>query len=103
MHTLHAPYHRHIVTSSVLRERAEALGWRVLSYYPTMYGNTLLPGQNPRFGLHYLHCHDNTLDLVTEPVRPSARWILHPATPFYMFFGYFFDRHTDIMFTFRKG
>ncbi|HTU60048.1 MAG TPA: methyltransferase domain-containing protein [Polyangiales bacterium] len=103
VHTLHVPYHRHILTSAALREHAEALAWRVARYYDTMYGNTLLPAQNPRFGLHYLRCHDDTLDLVTEPVRPSARWLLHPATPFYMFFGYFFDRHTDIMFTFHKG
>ena len=103
VHTLHAPFHRHILTSTALRERAEALGWRVSRYYDTMYGNTLLPAQNPRFGLHYLQCHDDTLDLVTEPVRPSARWLFHPATPFFMFFGYFFDRHTDIMFTFHKG
>jgi 2-polyprenyl-3-methyl-5-hydroxy-6-metoxy-1,4-benzoquinol methylase len=103
VHTLHVPYHRHILTSAALREHGEALGWRVSRYYSTMYGNTLLPAQNPRFGLHYLNCHDDTLDLVTEPVRPSARWLLHPATPFFMFFGYFFDRHTDVMFTFRKG
>jgi 2-polyprenyl-3-methyl-5-hydroxy-6-metoxy-1,4-benzoquinol methylase len=103
VHTLHVPYHRHILTSTVLRERAQALGWRVASYYATMYGNTLLPAQNPRFGLHYLRCHEDCLDLITEPVRPSARWIFHPGTLFYMFFGYFFDRHTDIMFTFQKG
>lgn len=103
VHTLHAPYHRHILTHDALREHAEALGWSVVRYYDTMYGNTLIPGENPRCGLHYLRCHDDCLDLLTEPVRFDSWRMYTPLTAFYMFFGYFFDRHTDIMFTFRAA
>jgi 2-polyprenyl-3-methyl-5-hydroxy-6-metoxy-1,4-benzoquinol methylase len=101
VHTLHVPFHRHILTSDTLRACAEALGWSVERYYDTMYGNTLLPGQNPRFGLHYLQSHDDCLDLVTEPVRPNPSWLLNPTTWFYAMFGYYFDRHTDVLFMFR--
>jgi 2-polyprenyl-3-methyl-5-hydroxy-6-metoxy-1,4-benzoquinol methylase len=101
VHALHAPYHRHILTRDALQKQAEARGWQVDRYYSTMYGNTLIPGENPRAGLHYLRCHDDCLDLLTEPVRFGWR-LLSPETPFYMLFGYFFDRHTDVMFVFRK-
>jgi SAM-dependent methyltransferase len=103
VHVLHAPYHRHILARDALQEQAEALGWRVDRYYSTMYGNTLFPGENPRAGLHYLRCHDDCLDLLTEPVRFDSWRLLSPETPFYVFFGYFFDRHTDVMFVFRRG
>jgi 2-polyprenyl-3-methyl-5-hydroxy-6-metoxy-1,4-benzoquinol methylase len=103
VHTLHAPYHRHILASSALRAHAEALGWKLVRYYPTMYGNTLIPGENPRFGLHYLRCHDDCLDLLTEPIRWDSWRLYTPLTAFYVLFGYFFDRHTDVMFTFRSS
>jgi 2-polyprenyl-3-methyl-5-hydroxy-6-metoxy-1,4-benzoquinol methylase len=102
VHALHAPYHRHILPHPLLQREAEKLGWRVARYYPTMYTNTLYPGENSRLGLHYLHCHDNNLDLLAEPLKLNAKLVLHPATYLLALFGYFFDRHTDIMFTFRK-
>lgn len=101
VHVLHAPYHRHILSSEALRKAAVEAGFEVLRFYPTMYGNTLVPGQNPRFGLHYLRSHDDCLDLLTEPVRFSFK-LLSPATPFYALFGYFLDRHTDVTFTLRS-
>jgi 2-polyprenyl-3-methyl-5-hydroxy-6-metoxy-1,4-benzoquinol methylase len=103
VHALHAPYHRHILTSDALREHAAALGWSVVRYYATMYSNTLKPGENPRCGLHYLRCHDDCLDLLTEPVRFDSWRMYTPLTAFFMLFGYFFDRHTDVMFTFRSA
>jgi hypothetical protein len=49
-----------------------------------------------------MRCHDDCLDLLTEPISlKSWRLLLSPETPFFFFFGYFFDRHTDITFTFR--
>jgi 2-polyprenyl-3-methyl-5-hydroxy-6-metoxy-1,4-benzoquinol methylase len=101
VHALHAPYHRHILSSAALLQRAEALGWSVERFYSTMYGNTPLPGQNPRFGLEYLRSHDDCLDLLTEPLRFDSWRLWRPKTLFFALFGYFFDRHTDVMFTFR--
>jgi 2-polyprenyl-3-methyl-5-hydroxy-6-metoxy-1,4-benzoquinol methylase len=103
VHALHAPYHRHILASAALREQAAALGWTLVCYYSTMYGNTLIPGENQRGGLHYLRCHDDCLDLLTEPMRFDSWRLYTPLTAFFVLFGYFFDRHTDVMFTFRSG
>ena len=103
VHALHAPFHRHILAHTALRERATELGWRVVKYYPTMYRNTLIPMENTRFGLHYMQSFDDCLDLLNDLPRPPLGFFLQPATIFYAFFGYFFDRHTDVMFTFRKG
>lgn len=101
VHTLHAPFHRHILASTAVQKAAATLGWELLRFYPTMYGNRLIPGQNPRFGLHYLRCFDDCLDLLTEPVRVNSWRFWTPATPFYALFGFFLDRHTDVTFCFR--
>lgn len=102
VHVLHQPYHRHILSHQALQNAGEQLGLRVDRYYNTMYNNTLFPSMNPRFVLHYVRCLDDCFDLVVEPPRMSLR-MLTPATPFFMFFGYFFDRHTDIMTVFRNA
>lgn len=102
VHALHQPYHRHILSVQALHAAGEAHGWRVERHYDTMYNNTLVPLMNPRFVLHYVKAHDDTFDLVAEPVRLNAWKIWSPATPFFALFGYFFDRHTDITTVFRK-
>lgn len=102
IHTLHLPFHRHILAAPALRKAGEALGWVVDRYYPTMYNNTLFPTMNPRFVLQYVRAHDDCFDLVTEPIKLGSFRIWSPATPFYALFGYFFDRHTDIQFVFKK-
>ncbi|MDD9966415.1 MAG: class I SAM-dependent methyltransferase [Myxococcales bacterium] len=102
VHALHQPYHRHILTADMLRAKGEALGWTVEHHYSTMFNNTLFPTMNPRFVLHYVKCHDDVFDLVAEPIKLSGWKIWSPATPFFALFGYFLDRHTDIMVIFRK-
>lgn len=101
IHELHAPYHRHILTAAALREAGERAGLRVVRHYDTMYNNTLFPTMSPRFALHYVRCHDDVWDLVAEPPRFSWK-LLSPATLLFAFFGYFFDRHTDIQTIFQK-
>jgi hypothetical protein len=101
IHTLHQPYHRHIFSSAAMRAAAERVGWSFVKYYSTMYNNTLFPTMNPRFVLHYVRCHDDSFDLITEPPRINLR-LLSPVTLFWAFFGYFFDRHTDVMFVFQR-
>ena len=103
VHALHQPYHRHILSAAALREQGEKLGWSVVRHYPTMYNNTLVPTMNPRFVLHYVRCHDDTFDLVTEPIRADSWKLWTPLTLFFALFGYFFDRHTDIQTVFRVG
>lgn len=101
VHALHLPFHRHILAVDALIEAGTKLGWSVVRHYDTMYNNTLVPTMNPRFVLHYVRGHDDVFDLVAEPPRPSWK-LMSPATPFFAFFGYFFDRHTDIQVVFRK-
>ncbi len=101
VHALHLPYHRHILAAPALIDAGRNLGWEVARFYDTMYINTLFPTMNPRFVLHYVRCHDDVFDLVAEPIKLSLR-LWSPVTLFFAFFGYFFDRHTDIQVVFRK-
>lgn len=103
VHALHLPYHRHILSVTALIDHGQRLGWSVEKHYDTMYNNTLVPTMNPRFVLHYVRCHDDVFDLVAEPIQVASLRLWTPVTLFYALFGYFFDRHTDIMVVFRTG
>lgn len=100
VHALHQPYHRHILSAGALQAALDSRGWTLSRYYSTMYNNTPVPTMNPRFALHYVRCHDDVFDLVTEPIRLSLR-LFTPVTLFFALFGYFFDRHTDVQAVFR--
>ncbi|MBN1655915.1 MAG: class I SAM-dependent methyltransferase [Deltaproteobacteria bacterium] len=101
VHALHQPFHRHMFSSPALIDAGEKLGWRVHRFYSTMYNNTLFPTMNPRFALHYVRCYDDVWDLLVEPPRFTSWKIWTPLTLFYALFGYFCDRHTDIMVVFK--
>lgn len=101
VHALHQPYHRHILSADALREAGARRGWTLSHYYSTMYNNTLVPTMNPRFALHYVRCHDDVFDLVSEPIRIDSPRLFSPVTLFFALFGYFFDRHTDVQAVFR--
>lgn len=101
VHALHVPYHRHILSMAALEKVGVESGLQVLQRYDTMYNNTLVPTMNPRFVLHYVRAHDDMFDLVVEPIQLSWK-LFNPLTPFFIFFGFFFDRHTDIQVVFRR-
>ena len=61
VHTLHQPYHRHILSKRALQGLGKDLGWELLEYYPTMYANTRVPGVNSAFVNHYFACLDNRI------------------------------------------
>jgi SAM-dependent methyltransferase len=99
-HTLHQPYHLHILSKSALLQAAAALGWSLLRYYPRQYSNTLWPGLNQPFCLHYARQFDDTMDLAFD--GPRLSWaFLSLRTWLYFFFGYFFSVETDVMAVFR--
>ena len=102
-HTLHAPYHRHILSRRALIEAGERRGWRLERVYPTMYSNTRVPFLNERFYRYYLDVTDDTLDALVEPVRAAPLLGRLPLTLFYGIFGSFFSRNTDIAVVFRKA
>jgi 2-polyprenyl-3-methyl-5-hydroxy-6-metoxy-1,4-benzoquinol methylase len=101
-HTIHAPYHRHILSKGALLLAGERAGWDLQRFYPTMYSNTRMPFLNERFYLYYTGLTDGTLDSLMEPVRAAALLVRAPLTLFWGFFGSFFSRGTDVMAVFRR-
>ena len=101
VHALHQPYHRHILSGTVLREAGETLGWEVARYYTTEYVNTLVPFVNLRCVRHYMECFDNTMDAAFD--RRMDNWkLFNPLTLWYGFFGYFQTDNAGVMVVFRK-
>ena len=79
------------------------LGWQLLRFYPNMYTNTALPFMNHRFLLYYFHAGDDTLDMLTEPVRISNPKLYTPASLFWGLFGSLFAPETDVAVVYRKS
>jgi 2-polyprenyl-3-methyl-5-hydroxy-6-metoxy-1,4-benzoquinol methylase len=100
-HTLHQPFHRHILSSRALLEAGQRLGWRLARYYPTMYANTLVPFINSRFGFHFMRCGDDTIDVLFEAIdfKNPKLWTL--TTLYFGLFGYFHAPRTDVMAVFH--
>ena len=105
IHTLHQPFHRHILSTAALLQAGRGLGWALSRYYPTMYNNTLVPFINSRFVFHYMACFDNMIDVVFDPINVSLdnRKLWSPLTLYYGLFGYFHAPRTDVMAVFRKA
>jgi SAM-dependent methyltransferase len=103
VHTLHQPYHRHILSKRALHELGKDLGWELLEYYPTMYANTRVPGVNSAFVNHYFSCHDDNCDLAVEPIKLSSWKLYTPVTLAHFLFGSFWAPESDVMVVFRRG
>ncbi len=102
VHTIHAPYHRHILSKQALVATGERQGFSLARYYSTMYSNTRVPFLNEAFYFYYTRITDGTLDALMEPVRAGALLLRAPVTLFWGLFGYFFSRHTDVMAIFKR-
>jgi 2-polyprenyl-3-methyl-5-hydroxy-6-metoxy-1,4-benzoquinol methylase len=102
VHALHQPYHRHILSSTTLRESGSKFGWELAHYYPTEYLNTLVPFINLRFVLHYMQCFDNNMDAAFDHGRIDSLRLWSPLTAWYGLFGYFYADDTGVMVVFRK-
>lgn len=102
-HTLHQPYHVHILSKGALLDAGAARGWELLRYYPTMYANTRVPFLNSAFYLYYLTLVDNTLDALMEPPKVLPLLLRPHLTLFWGLFGSFFARETDVMAVFRRS
>lgn len=103
VHTLHAPYHRHILSRDALLSLGASRKWELLRYYPTMYSNTRVPFLNEAFYLYYTRLTDGTLDALMEPVRGASLIARGPETLYYGLFGSLLSRHTDVMAVFRRS
>ena len=102
VHTIHAPYHRHILSKDALVQIGGRHGLALERFYSTMYSNTPVPFLNEAFYLYYTRIADGTLDALMEPVRVGALLLRLPITLFWGFFGALFSRHTDVMAVFKK-
>jgi hypothetical protein len=66
-----------------------------------MYANTWVPFINSRFGFHFMHCGDNTIDVLFDPIdfKNPKLWTL--TTLYYGLFGYFHAPRTDVLAVFH--
>lgn len=103
VHTLHQPYHRHILSKRALTALGQELGWKLLRYYPTMYANTLVPAVNSAFVNHYFQCFDNNCDLAIEPIKVGSWKLYTPVTLAHLLFGYFWAPECDVMAIYQRG
>jgi 2-polyprenyl-3-methyl-5-hydroxy-6-metoxy-1,4-benzoquinol methylase len=103
VHTLHQPYHRHILSKRALSTLGQELGWKLLRYYPTMYANTLVPAVNSAFVNHYFRCFDNNCDLAIEPIKIDSWKLYTPVTLAHLLFGYFWAPESDVMAIYQRA
>jgi SAM-dependent methyltransferase len=102
IHALHLPYHRHILSKQALLDAGQRRGWQLARYYPTEYGNTLVPFLNAPFMTFYMRVLGNSIDTLFETPRLMPFVLRLPLTVFWGLFGYFFAPETDVMAIFRK-
>lgn len=102
VHTLHQPYHRHILSKTALQTLGKDIGWKLVAYYPKMYSNTWLPFVNNQFIDFYFKCHDNNCDLAAEPINPASWKLWTPVTLFPAFFGNFYAPECDVTAVFQR-
>jgi 2-polyprenyl-3-methyl-5-hydroxy-6-metoxy-1,4-benzoquinol methylase len=102
IHTLHAPYHRHIFSRRALEQATAALGWVLERRYATMYTNTLVPFMNEAFYRFYAGLFDDTLDALFGPVNGAVLLRNLPRALWTGVFGSFASRKTDPMTIFRR-
>jgi len=103
IHTLHAPYHRHIFSRFALELAATAQRWTLERRYSTMYTNTFVPFLNETFYRFYAGLFDDTLDALFGPVDVRALLRHLPRALWTGLFGAFSSRQTDPMFVFRRS
>ncbi len=101
VHSLHQPYHLHMLSASVLRAFAEARGLEVERFHDVFYADTFVPFINVRFCHYYAGLFDNTLDLAFD--RPRLTWrLLTPQAVALALFGRLRPVRSEMMFLLRK-
>lgn len=101
VHTLHQPYHRHILSKRALLQCGADMGWTLEHYYPTMYANTWVPFVNSSFVAHYFRCNDDNVDLATEPINFGNLKLWTPVTLAHALLGAAWAPECDVMAVFR--
>jgi SAM-dependent methyltransferase len=102
LHTLHQPYHRHILSARALLAIGAGQGLELERLYDTQYANTPFPFLNSRFYLHYMRLHDDSLNSLMEAPKPSRLMKELPRTLFWGLLGSLFADPLDMMAIFRR-
>lgn len=101
VHSLHQPYHRHILSRAALDAAATALGWQPVRRHATSYANTPVPTLNLPYLLRYLRAADDTLDVAYDPPRVRLA-MFSPGALVDALFGALRCPPTDGMSIYRK-
>jgi 2-polyprenyl-3-methyl-5-hydroxy-6-metoxy-1,4-benzoquinol methylase len=98
---LSQPYHRHILSESMLIALGSEWGLRVQTVLRRCDVDTLVPGVNTQFMFSYMEDAGGLLDVAFE--RPRIGLIAKsPRLLFYAFFGYFVPRRSNLAVAFRR-
>lgn len=98
---LHAPYHLHIYTRSVLEKLGRDRGWQPTAYYDRSYHDRPWFGMNTRAAKYYQAMKDGSFDVFFQPFDLKAA-LLSPGWWFYAVFGYWLSYKSDLSIMFRK-
>lgn len=101
VHSLHVPFHRHILSEGALRDAGARLGWSVVGFHRSVH-DTPFPCLNYRYILFYMASWDNTLDALGQ-LRLNLRLVLHPLAWFYAFFGALVPTGSECQILFRTA
>ncbi len=102
VHSLHQPYHVHVLSARVLRAFAQARELEVERFHEVFYADTFVPFINVRFCHYYASIFDNTLDLAFDTPRFTWR-LVTPRAVGLALFGRFLPPRSEMMFLFRKA
>jgi SAM-dependent methyltransferase len=102
IHSLHQPYHRHVLSRRALCELGGELGWELVHCFDTMYSNTRVPFVNAAFLQYYFRCFDNNVDLALDPPRFDHWALWTPKSLWLGLFGYYFPPSCDAMAVYRR-
>ncbi len=100
VHSLHQPYHRHILARDALIAAGRDRGWQLVRWYATSHVNTPVPTLNLPYLLRYLRAVDDTVDVAHDPPRLRLA-MFAPGALFDALFGALRSRPTDGMAVFR--
>jgi hypothetical protein len=77
------------------------MDWQLVRYYDTTFANTLIPGVNTQFVMHYGRLNGDDLDLGLEPVHTDNPQFWSWRTLGLALFGYFLAPEADVMAIYR--
>ena len=99
VHSLHQPYHLHILSLDALQKAAADKKWQKKVVYMAPYTN--MPIISLPFMHHYMKSRDGTLEVLFEQ-KPGKWFWLNPKTWVLFLFGYFLCNKADVLAIFRK-